>query len=271
MRPELALDNLHIDRPLVIFDLESTGISTTKDRIVQICVAKLLPDGTMDVRTRLINPGIPIPFEATEVHGISDADFADQPTFRQVSKSLFDYLEGCDLSGFNIIQYDIPLLINEFSRAGLTFSMEERRVIDAYQIFRKREPRTLSAALKFYCDEDHEDAHDSQGDVLATIKVLEGQLHRYDDLPQDIEALDAAFNPQKNKYIDWEGKLRWENGEAIIGFGKNIGTRLRDLAQNDRGFLEWILRGDFSDHVKRIIRDALDMRFPTPPKNPDAP
>ena len=211
---------LRLKRPLVFFDLEATGISTVADRIVQISVARYAPDVETDVRTRLINPEMPIPPESIEIHGITDADVADKPTFRQIAKSFFDYLDGCDLAGFNIIQFDIPLLIAEFARSGLAFSMAGRQVIDCYQIFRRMEPRTLEAALRFYCNEEHANAHDSEADVLATIKVLEGQLHKYPDLPKDVDQLNERFNPHQGKYIDWEGKLRWEKGEAVLGFGK---------------------------------------------------
>lgn len=256
---------LRLKRPLVTFDLEATGISTLHDRIVQVSVAKHLPDGKMDVRTRLINPEMPIPPESTEVHGVTDQDVRDMPTFCQVAKSFHAYLEGCDLAGFNIIQFDIPMLIQEFARAGIAFSMTDRRILDAYQIFRKREPRTLEAALHFYCGETHDDAHDSEADVLATIKVIEGQLHKYQDLPPDVDKLDSMFNPHRGKYIDWEGKLRWEKGEVVLGFGKKIGTRLKELVASDAGFLEWMLRSDFSPEVKRIITDAFDGKYPTPP------
>jgi len=262
---------LKLTRPLVFFDLEATGISALHDRIVQISVAKLHPDGHQEVKTRLVNPQMPIPPESTEIHGITDADVAEAPPFRAMAKSFLDFLGDCDLAGFNIIQFDIPMLIEEFRRAGLEFAVRDRKIIDAYQIFRKREPRTLVAALQFYCQEEHLNAHDSEADVLATMKVLEGQLHRYEDLPTAVDELDRQFNPFRHKYVDWEGKLRWEKGEVIIGFGKKIGTKLSTLVEQEPSFLEWILRADFSPDVKAIVADAFEGRYPTPPEAGDAP
>ncbi len=256
---------LNLKRPLVVFDLEATGISTFSDRIVQISCAKVLPDRSMEVRTRLVNPLMPIPPDSTEIHGITDEMVKEEASFRQIAKSLSDYLEGCDLAGFNIVYFDIPLLMNEFCRVGVPFSMSGRRVLDAYQIFRKKEPRTLEAALMYYCGEGHDNAHDSEADVLATIKVIEGQLHKYEDLPKDVDKLDDQFNPYRRKYVDWEGKLRWEKGHVVLGFGKRIGTRLSMLVESDQGFLEWILRSDFSPEVKQIVANALDGIYPEPP------
>jgi DNA polymerase-3 subunit epsilon len=257
---------LKLQRPLVFFDLESTGISALHDRIVQISVAKVAPEQPLEVKTRLINPEMPIPASATEVHGITDEMVKDQPPFRKIAKSFNDYLAGCDLAGFNIIQYDIPMLVEEFRRAGVAFNVRERKLLDAYQIFRKMEPRTLVAAVKFYCGEDHVEAHDSEADVLATMKVLEGQLHRYQTLPHGVDDLDRMFNPYRGKYVDWEGKLRWERGEVVLGFGKKIGTKLRTLVEQEPGFLEWMLGANFSDDVKQIVTEALAGRYPTPPE-----
>jgi len=256
---------LKLQRPLVFFDLESTGISALHDRIVQISVAKVGPGLPVEVKTRLVNPEMPIPPSATEVHGITDEMVKDQPPFRKIAKSFHEYLEGCDLAGFNIIQYDIPMLVEEFRRAGIALSVRDRKLLDAYQIFRKMEPRTLVAAVRFYCGEEHADAHDSEADVLATMKVVEGQLHRYETLPHGIDELDRMFNPYRGKYLDWEGKLRWENGEVVIGFGKKIGTKLKTLVAQERGFLEWMLNANFGEDVKQIVAEALEGRYPAPP------
>lgn len=261
----MKIRSLRLDKPLVVFDLETTGVSIQHDRIVSICVAKILPDDGIEVKTRLVNPQVPIPPEAIEVHGITDEDVKDQPTFPQMAKSLNAYLENCDLAGFNIIYYDIPLLMNEFNRTTVEFSMHERKVVDAYQIFRRREPRTLAAAMEHYCNEELKDAHNCEADVLATIKVFEAQLHHYGDLPHTVDELDQAFNPRTHQFVDWEGKLRWDKGQVVIGFGQKRGTALRLLVQEDRSYLEWILDGDFSGEVKQVVASALNGEYPEPP------
>ena len=261
----LKIRSLKLDRPLAVFDLESTGIAVQYDRIVSICVAKIMPDGGMDVKSRLVNPQVPIPAESTEIHGITDDDVADQPSFRLLARSLSDYFDGCDLAGFNIIYFDIPLLLSEFDRAQLPFDMRGRRVLDAFQVFRRREPRTLTAAMRHYCNAELEDAHNCEADVLATIKVLEAQLHRYEDLPKSIVELDAQFNPRTNSFVDWDGKLRWEKDRVVIGFGQKRGTALNLLVEEDPSYLEWILGGDFSAEVKTIVANALKGEYPDPP------
>ena len=252
---------LKITRPIVFFDLEATGVNVMRDRIVEICVIKLNANGDRVVKKRLINPGIPIPPEVTAIHGITDDDVKNEPSFMQVSKSFYDFLGDCDLGGFNLLKFDIPLLIEEFKRSGLTFSARDRNVIDVQRIFHKREPRTLSAAIKFYCNKELENAHDSEADTCATIDVLEAQFEKYEDLPRTVEELDEYCNPQDPSFIDRGGKLRWHNDDVVIGFGQRAGQSLRVLADSDTGYLKWILRGDFDEEVKDIVRDALVGRF----------
>ncbi len=173
---------LNLKRPIVFFDLETTGVDASKDRIVEISMIKVMPDGTEDTRTRRINPGMPIPAEATAVHGITDADVADEPKFAQVAKSLEEFIRGCDFGGFNSNRFDLPLLVEEFMRAGLSVDLKRRKFIDVQNIFHKKEQRTLVAAYKFYCDKELEDAHSAEADTRATYEVLKAQLDRYDDL-----------------------------------------------------------------------------------------
>ena len=252
---------LKVDRAIVFFDLEATGINVMRDRIVEICVIKIEPDGQRSSKKRLINPGIPIPSEATAIHGITDDDVKNEPSFMQVSRSFFNFLEDCDLGGFNLLKFDIPMLAEEFKRSGLTFPVRDRKIIDVQRIFHKQEPRTLAAAVKFYCNREHTDAHGSEADTLATIDVLERQLEKYDDLPVTVDELDEYCNPQDPSFIDRDGKLRWHNKEVVIGFGQKSGQSLRDLADKETGYLKWILRGDFDEEVKDIVRDALVGRF----------
>ena len=252
---------LKVNRPIVFFDIEATGVNVMRDRIVEICVIKIGPDGERTVKTRLINPGIPIPEEAIAIHGITNEDVKNEPSFMQVSKSFFQFLEDCDLAGYNLIKFDIPMLTEEFKRTGLTFSVKDRKVVDIQRIFHKREPRDLSAAVKFYCNRDHVNAHGSEADTIATIDVLEGQLEKYEDLPTTVDELDEYCNPHDPNFVDRNGKLRWHNDEVVIGFGQKAGQSLRVLADHDGGYLKWILRGDFDEYVKEIVRDALIGRF----------
>jgi DNA polymerase-3 subunit epsilon len=176
-----------------------------------------------------------------------------------------DVLRGCDFGGFNVTRYDAPLLVEEFARAGVPFSLEGRRILDAQRIYHLKEPRDLTAALKFYCGEDHDGAHGALDDAEATLRVLEAQLERYDDLPRDIELLAALCNPRDPTWADTEGKIRWRDGDLIINFGQKQGLRLKDLVLNNRGYLEWILKSDFAEDTKELVRDAINHRTPTPP------
>ena len=262
------------ERPLVFFDLEATGVNILNDRIVEISVVKIFPDGRREVKTRRINPEMHIPEEASAIHGIYDKDVANEPTFRAISKNFFIYLEDCDLGGYNITKFDIPMLTREFSRAGLTFTTANRRIIDAYNIFCRMEPRNLSAAYKFFCGKDMKDAHSAEADTLATVEIFEGEIKRYsqmarEDYPEDIEkwpeTLDKFHtfcNQRMIDSIDPDGRFKWKNGEAVVAFGKNAGTSLRRIAIDNPDFLRWILRSDFSVEVKNIASDALKGIFP---------
>jgi DNA polymerase-3 subunit epsilon len=253
-----------LERPLAVFDLEATGTNPRTDRIVEVAVVRIFPDDRREVHAFRVNPGVPIPPEATQVHGITDADVARCPTFRDLAPRLLALFDGCDLGGYNCIRFDVPLLIEEFLRVGAQFPMEGRRLIDAQRIFHKREPRDLSAALAFYCKDTHEDAHGAEADALATIRVLEGQFERYPDLPRTAAELDRYCDLRDPSWADREGRLRWVNGEITINFGKKKGESLRETAKNDPGFLRWILKGDFPSDTKEIVQKALDNKTAAP-------
>lgn len=260
---------LVLERPLVFFDLESTGVDPRNDRIVEISLLKMfppLPDGSAPepiVRTKRIHPTIPIPPAATEIHGITDADVANEPTFEQVAPVLYELLAGCDYAGFGVRRYDMVLLAAEFKRVGLRFEYQSRHVIDGKDIFHFKEPRTLTAAYALYCGGELKSAHSAEADMLASRDVLFAQLERYEDLPVDVAGLSSVGAPKADPdAFDGEGKLKWIAGEVVINFGKSKGKSLRDLANRDRGMLEWILRGDFSDEVRTCVRNALAGRFP---------
>lgn len=251
--------NWQLDRPLAVFDIESTGINPRTDRIIELSIVKLLPPkGLHEVRTFVVNPGIPIPAESTAIHGITEADVAGKPLFRDLSAEIYRFLEGCDLAGYNIIRFDIPMLIEEFIRSSINFSMEGRRIVDAQRIYHKREPRDLKAALQHYCGELFLEGHRAEADALATVRVLEGQFNRYPDLPRTMNELDKYCDLRDPSWVDRDGKLRWVNGEIAINFGKKKGERISDLARVDPNFLKWILKSDFASDTKAIITKILE-------------
>jgi len=256
-----------INRPLAIFDLEATGTSPRADRIVEVAITRLLPDGTRDTFFRRVKPGIPIPAEATGIHGICDADVADCPAFPDLAAELFRYLKDCDLGGYNIVRFDVPMLVEEFSRADINFDTEDRRMIDAQRIFHRREPRDLSAALSYYCGEMHLNAHGAEADVEATVRILEAQLQRYPDLPHDIEELHEYCNPRDPTWVDRTGRLKWMNGQVALNFGRKKGTSLRAMIDQDPGFIKWMMRSDFPRDTREIIQNALEGKWPTLPSD----
>jgi len=257
--------HLVLDRPLAVFDIESTGIDRHSDRLIELAVVKVYPDEKREPHAFRVNPGIPIPAEATAVHGITDEDVKDCPSFEAIAQSVAAVFEHADLAGFNVLRFDLPLLAKEFERVHVPFDVEHRRVVDAQRIFHRKEPRDLSAALQFYCGEMHLEAHRALDDVLATIRVLEGQLERYADLPRDVAALDDFCNPRDPSWVDRSGKLKWADGEVVINFGKNKGRKLRELAQYDTGFLTWMLKNHFPADTQAIVRRALSGHYPAPP------
>jgi DNA polymerase-3 subunit epsilon len=256
--------NLSLDRSLVVFDLETTGTDPAKDRIVEIGILRIEPDGTRDSRTRLINPEVPIPHEATEVHGISDEDVHEAPTFRRIARSLLEFLEGADLAGFNVRRFDIPLLEREFRDCGMDLGLSERRVVDVMTIYHRKERRDLSAAVQFYLEREHEGAHGAEADLLATWEVLEAQLERYDDLPLTVSELDQWTRPRQDA-VDQMGKFAWKKGDVVFAFGKYNGQSLREVAQQAPDYLRWILGTDFPSDAREIVRLALEGEYPAPP------
>ncbi len=249
---------LHLTRPIVCFDLETTGVDPATDRIVQISVLRVEPDGSRQVRTRKINPGRPIPPEATAVHGIRDEDVADAPTFRRIAKGLLDLLDGADLAGFNVSRFDIPLLDREFRDCGLSLGLDQRRIVDAMTIFHRMEPRDLSAATKFYLGREHSGAHDAEADVVASFEVLEAQLERYGDLPRSVDELDAWIRQVPENAADPDGKFVHEDGKVVFNFGRHKGKPLAEVAASAPDYLQWILGSDFPEDAKRFVREVLD-------------
>lgn len=257
--------HLVLSRPLVCVDLEATGVWPGRDRIVQIAAASIFPDGKVSTWSSLVNPEQPIPTVATGIHGITDEDVASEPTFAQIASTVRTLFSDCDLTGYNVERFDRRLLAAEFARVGIEDPMAGARVVDAYTMFVRQEPRSLDAALQFYGVEEGETArraHDARSDVEATVAVLMAQLNRYPDLPRTVNDLHDWLYPSDPNRIDADGKLVWHDGVATVAFGAQAGTSLLELAASDRTFLEWVLRKNFSDEVKAIVRDALEGRFP---------
>jgi DNA polymerase III subunit epsilon len=251
---------LQLKRPLVVFDLETTGMNINRDRIVEISLLKIFPEDKEEIRTYLVNPGMPIPPEVTEIHGIKDEDVKDKPGFKDIANELNNFLKDCDFGGFNSNKFDFPLLVEEFYRAGIEFDVEKRKFIDAQRIYHFKEPRNLKAAYRFYCEKELENAHSAEADTLATWAVLQAQLEKYDDIPHDIEGLHRMSG--QNNLADLAGRFIYGNdGEVLFNFGKHKGKKVKDILKNEPGYYNWMMDGDFSMQTKNVLtRVRLAMR-----------
>ena len=246
--------NLNLKRPIIFFDLETTGVDTAHDRIVEISMIKLMPDGEEIVRTRRINPEMPIPADATAVHGITDEDVKNEATFAQIAKSLAQFIQGCDFGGFNSNRFDLPMLAEEFLRVGVDVDLKKHRFVDVQNIFHKMEQRTLVAAYKFYCDKNLEDAHSAEADTRATLEVLKAQLDRYDELQNDIDFL-ADFS-SRGEAVDYAGRIVYnEKGEEVFSFGKYKGRVVSEIFRTEPSYYDWMMNGDFPAYTKKVITE----------------
>lgn len=255
---------IKLDRALCVFDLEATGVNPLEDRIVDVCVLRKEPDGRETVFSSLVNPGVPIPPEASAIHKITDEMVKDQPRMIDLVPKLIEIFKDADLGGFNAAKYDVPLLSAELKRCGQDWPAAGARVVDSFVIFARKERRDLTAAYKFYCGKDLTGAHRAEADVRATAEIMWAQAARYADLPKDVPGLDAWCNQIDPSRVDIDGKFVWKNGEAAFGFGgKHKGKTLREVVRDDPGYLRWMVeKADFSAVVKGICRDALDGTFP---------
>ena len=244
---------LNLKNPLVFFDLETTGTNINSDRIVEICYLKVYPNGNEETKTMRINPEMHIPEQASAVHGIYDEDVADCPTFKDVARRIAADIEGCDLAGFNSNRFDIPVLAEEFLRAGVDIDLMKHKFVDVQVIYHKLEQRTLSAAYKFYCEKNLEDAHTAEADTRATYEVLKAQLDRYPDvLENDIKFLSEYSSFSKN--VDFAGRIVYDdNGVEVFNFGKYKGIPVAEVLQRDPGYYSWILNGDFTLNTKNVL------------------
>ena len=259
------MQNLPLTRPLVVFDLETTGIDVEKDKIVQIAMIRIEPGGERTTFETLVNPEQPIPPGASAVHGIKDEDVRDKSTFRQIHREVEAFLKDADLAGFNSVNFDLPLLQAELNRTGSEMDFDGIRHLDAMKIFHRMEQRNLTAAYKLYCGQELTGAHNALADTEATLEILDAQIARYDEVPAEIEALHRFCNPDEGRFVDRKRKFIWtDQGEAAFTFGKYQGKSLQAVVADQRGrsYLEWMLGSDFSEEVKSILRDALDGAFP---------
>lgn len=257
---------LQLERPLVFFDLETTGVNIASDRIVELSFYKLYPNGSSESKTYRVRPvqmllgqevTMPIPAEASAVHGIYDADVADCPTFRQIAPEVAKVMEDSDLAGYNSNHFDIPLLAEEFLRAGVTIDLKDKKMIDAFTIFQKNEPRNLTAAYKFFCDKDLSQAHSANADTMATYEVLMAELERY-DIPTTVAEL-SDYSQGGTRFADFAGRIAYDNeGVEIFNFGKYKGMRVKDVFRRDSGYFGWLINGEFPEYTKAVFKRVFN-------------
>ncbi|MGV6845201.1 MAG: exonuclease domain-containing protein [Lutibacter sp.] len=248
---------LNLKRPIVFFDLETTGVNIGKDRIVEIAILKVFPNGNKESKSWLVNPGIKIPKEVSDIHGITDETVANEPRFKEIAPEISKLIDGCDLAGFNSNRFDIPLLAEEMIRAKVNFEMTGRKAIDVQTIFHKKEERTLSAGYKFYCKKDLNDAHSAMADTKATFEVLEAQLDKYDDLENNIDFLSEYSTHSKR--ADFAGFILYnDNNEEIFTFGKYKGQTVEEVLNKDKGYFSWIQQAEFPLYTKRVLKNIRE-------------
>ena len=248
--------NLHLTRPIAFIDLETTGTNLGTDRIVEIAIVKIQPDGTSQVKRKLINPEMPIPAGASDIHGITDDMVKDAPAFRQVANEVKQFLDNCDFGGYNSNRFDIPLLMEEFLRVPLEVDMKGRRMIDAQKIFHMMEQRTLGAAYKFYCGKTLEDAHSAQADATATWEILEAQLEKYPQIGNTVDAI-VKYTGEDN-VVDFARRFIMENAKEIFNFGKHKGRPVEDVLKAEPQYYDWMMKGDFPLHTKQKLTEILN-------------
>lgn len=247
------MPSLQLKRPLAVIDLETTGTNVATDRIIEIAIIKVFPDKSTQSKVKRIHPGMPIPAASTAIHGISDEDVKDCPNFKQCANELRQYLDNCDLAGYNSNRFDIPLLVEEFLRAGLEFDVKDRKFIDVQKIFHLMEKRTLAAAYKFYCDKNLENAHSAEADALATYEILEAQLSRYEQLQAEVSAL-ADFT-KEDEYVDFARRMVMQNGIEVFNFGKYKGRPVREVLKIEPQYYDWMMKADFPLNTKQKLTE----------------
>ena len=248
--------SLQLARPIVFIDLETTGINITSDRIVEIAIIKILPDKTKVIKHKLINPQMPIPKSSIDIHGITDDKVKNAPSFKEVANELKQFIDNADLSGYNSNRFDIPLLMEEFLRAGIEIDMSNRRMLDVQTIFHMMEKRTLEAAYKFYCEKDLVEAHSAEADASATWEILEAQLKKYDTLGNTLDTV-LKFTGEE-KYVDFARRFIMENGVEVFNFGKHKGRPVADVLKAEPQYYDWMMRGEFPLHTKQKLTEIFN-------------
>lgn len=247
---------LQLSRPIVFIDLETTGINIAADRIVEIAMIKILPDKTKQVKRKLINPQMPIPKSSSDIHGITDDMVKDAPVFKEVANELKQFIDNADLSGYNSNRFDIPLLMEEFLRAGIVIDMSNRRMVDVQTIFHTMEKRTLEAAYKFYCEKELTDAHSAEADAQATWEILEAQLDRYKNLGNTVDTV-LQFTGEE-KYVDFARRFVFDNDVEVFNFGKHKGRPVAEVLKAEPQYYDWMMRGEFSLHTKQKLTEIFN-------------
>jgi DNA polymerase III subunit epsilon len=248
---------LQLKRPIAFIDLETTGVSLSTDRIVEIAIIKLLPDGSRQVKRKLINPQMPIPKVTTDIHGISDEMVKDAPTFKQAANEIKVFIDGCDMAGYNSNRFDIPILMEEFLRVGLEVDLSKRKMVDVQHIFYTMEPRTLTAAYKFFCQKELVDAHSAEADVNATIDVFLAQLDRYQNLGTSVESVLEVIG--EDKIVDYARRFSFDDkGVEVFNFGKFKGRSVAEVLKAEPQYYDWMMRGDFPLHTKQKLTEILN-------------
>ncbi len=251
---------LELTRPIAFLDLETTGVNLSSDRIVEIAIIKIMPDQTRVVKRKLINPEILIPKVSSDIHGITDEMVKDAPTFKQAGNEIKQFLEGCDLGGYNSNRFDIPILMEEFLRAGMDVDLSNRRMIDVQHIFYTMEPRTLTAAYKFYCQKELENAHSAEADVSATIDVLMSQVERYNKLGNSIDSILATIGEEK--IVDYARRFSFDDkGVEVFNFGKYKGRSVSEVLKSEPHYYDWMMRGDFPLHTKQKLTEIMNRSY----------
>lgn len=259
---------MKITKPLVVFDLETTGTWVEKDKIVEIGMVKLMPEGTRQDYVKRVNPGIPIPINVSRIIDITDNDVKDAPPFKEIAREVIEFIGDADLGGFTIQRFDLPVLERELLEAGFSFQWKERDIYDAQKVYHIHEKRDLMAAYQLYCNKELTNAHTALGDAEATVEIFESQIKKYGEEAKGIESLKDFDYEQSSAYFDAERKFCWWNGNLYPAFGKYRRKKhIKDIVKDDRSYLEWIFSADFSDKIKTMIGDALRGVFPKPPDN----
>ena len=248
---------LQLTRPIAFIDLETTGVNLTNDRIVELAIVKIMADGTRIAKRRLINPQMPIPQVTSDIHGITDDMVKDAPTFKQMSNEIRQFLENCDLGGYNSNRFDIPMLMEEFLRAGVEVDLSDRRMIDVQHIFYTMQPRTLSAAYQFFCEKELVDAHSAEADINATIEVLEAQLKKYDKLGTTVDSVLSVIG--EDKIVDYARRFSFDaNGNEVFNFGKYKGMPVADVLKKEPQYYDWMMKGEFPMHTKKKLTELFN-------------